>query len=65
MGWNAVPGAVIITGILAATIWGVEQLNVIREEKPLWSYNKDYYQRAILRRDWYLKREAELVQGTK
>lgn len=32
-----------------------------REEKQLWAYNKDYYQRALLRRDWYLHREEETV----
>ncbi len=41
----------------------VEGLNQWREEKTLWAYNKDYFQRALLRRDWYLKREEETVKS--
>jgi hypothetical protein len=26
---------------------------------PSQAYNKDFYQRALLRRDWYLRREEE------
>lgn len=31
----------------------------MREKKPSWAYNKDYFQKALLRRDWYLHREEE------
>eukprot|EP00197_Chlamydomonas_leiostraca_P016231 CAMPEP_0202863172 /NCGR_PEP_ID=MMETSP1391-20130828/3916_1 /ASSEMBLY_ACC=CAM_ASM_000867 /TAXON_ID=1034604 /ORGANISM="Chlamydomonas leiostraca, Strain SAG 11-49" /LENGTH=65 /DNA_ID=CAMNT_0049542779 /DNA_START=21 /DNA_END=218 /DNA_ORIENTATION=- len=65
MGWNAVPGLLIITGVWAGAAFAIEQISVFREEKTLWAYNKDYYQRALLRRDWYLHREQETLESAK
>ncbi len=61
MGWNAVPALVIITGVWVVGKWALDHTQVWREEKPMWAYNKDFYQRALLRRDWYLHREAETL----
>lgn len=49
------------SGIWAGAVFALDKVQVYREEKPLWAYNKDYYQKALLRRDWYLKREEETL----
>lgn len=47
------------TGIWVGYGLIAEQVNWMREKKPSWAYNKDYFQKALLRRDWYLHREEE------
>ena len=41
----------------------MEKISFWREQKTMWAYNKDFYQKALLRRDWYLHREAETIKG--
>ncbi|KAL6763532.1 mitochondrial NADH:ubiquinone oxidoreductase 7.5 kDa subunit [Haematococcus lacustris] len=65
MGWNAVPCLIVIGGIWAGGLTLIDSLSQWREGKTVWAYNKDYYQRALLRRDWYLHREEESVLGAK
>lgn len=60
MGWNALPSLVVITGIWAIGLWGLDKVSLSREDnKPAWAINKDLFQKALYRRDWYLKREEE------
>jgi hypothetical protein len=54
----------LLAGIWVVAGQGIEALNQYREEKTMWAYNKDYFQRALLRRDWYLKREGASVLTT-
>ncbi len=42
-------------------MFAVNTLNENREEKKEWAYSKDFFQRALLRRDWYLRREEETI----
>ncbi len=50
-----------VAGIWIGAGYALEATQVWREDKKVWAYNKDFYQRALLRRDWYLHREEETV----
>jgi len=62
MGWTAAPVLCIITGIWVGGGFLIDKLSFWREQKTMWAYNKDFYQRALLRRDWYLHREQETLE---
>ena len=61
MGWNAVPSLVVITGIWAVGLFALDKVQLWREQKPAWANNKDLWQKALYRRDWYLQREQETL----
>lgn len=61
MGWNALPSLVIITGIWTAGLFALDKVQMFRENKPAWANNKDGWQKALYRRDWYLQREEETL----
>lgn len=54
------PSLVVITSIWAIGLYGLDKVQLSREDqKPAWAINKDLFQKALYRRDWYLKREEE------
>jgi NADH-ubiquinone oxidoreductase MWFE subunit len=62
MGWNAIPSLAIITGIWAVGLFALDKVQLAREDnKPAWAINKDLFQKALYRRDWYLRREEETL----
>jgi hypothetical protein len=61
MGWNAIPSLAVITGIWAVGLYGLDKVQLWREQKPAWANNKDLWQKALYRRDWYLQREEETL----
>ncbi|PNW77986.1 hypothetical protein CHLRE_10g459750v5 [Chlamydomonas reinhardtii] len=65
MGWNALPSLVIITGIWTAGLFALDKVQMFRENKPAWANNKDGWQKALYRRDWYLQREEETLAMAK
>ena len=61
MGWNAIPSLAVITGIWAVGLFALDNVQLWREQKPAWAINKDLFQKALYRRDWYLEREEETL----
>nr|7AR9_a Chain a, MWFE [Polytomella sp. Pringsheim 198.80]7ARD_a Chain a, MWFE [Polytomella sp. Pringsheim 198.80] len=61
MGWYALPSYVIVSAAWAAGFWAIDTYQIYKEGKPSWNQNKDQFQRALYRRDWYLRREQETI----
>lgn len=63
MGWNALPGVLLSMGVWYGYFAVAKPLHEYREQKPMWQHHKDGFDRALLRRDWFLKSEAATHYG--